>query len=278
MTNQADRSESFKKLHERGDVFVLPNPWDAGSAKILTSLGFEALATTSAGFAFSKGRPDRAGTISLDDALNHAKEIISATDLPVSADLQNGYADDPESMADVVRRAADIGLSGCTIEDTTGDPSAPIYDKSLAVERIAAAAEAANNLPNPFMLTARAENYLFGRPDLDDTLDRLVQYESVGATVVYAPGLPDLESIRTVCNAVHVPVNALPGPQLPGITKSDLAAAGVTRISTGSLLARSALGALISASKEIMDDGTFSMSLTAPSGRDIEALLTHLAS
>lgn len=274
MSDYAARSHRFKELHERDETFVLPNPWDVGSAKILAHLGFEALATTSAGYAFSQGRADGTGSARLEDALSHAEEIIAATDLPVSADLENGFSDDPKSIASVIQRAAEIGLSGCTIEDTTGDPASPIYDKTLAVERIAAAAEVLRSLPHPFMLTARAENYLHGRPDFDDTLDRLSQYESVGASVVYAPGLPDLEAIRTVCATVKVSVNVLHGPQLSGVTLGDLADAGATRISTGSQLARAAYGAFISASTDLRDHGDFSRLIDAPRGSEIEALIT----
>ena len=188
--SQAERARAFRALHERPGAFVIPNPWDVGTARILAGLGFEALATTSAGMAFALGRRD--GAVSRDDALAHARTIVGATALPVSADLENGFGDAPETVAETIRLAAGTGLVGGSIEDATGDPDRPIYDRSLAVERIAAAVEAARALPFPFTLTARAENFLHGRPDLDDTIGRLQAFEAAGADVLYAPGLRDL--------------------------------------------------------------------------------------
>ena len=270
----ASKAQSFKQLHDTAGIFVLPNPWDIGSAKILTALGFSAVATTSAGYAFSRGLTDQVGELSRDEALAHAREIIAATPLPVSADLENGFGDTPESVATTVLQAAQVGLVGCTIEDTSGDPTQPIYDKTLAIERIAAGVEAAATLDHPFMLTARAENYLHGRPDLDDTLARLTGYEAVGAPVVYAPGLPDLAAIRQVCEAVSVPVNVVAGIGLQGVTLAELKDCGVRRVSVGSSLARTALGALIGAATEIRDQGTFQAFEDAAAFADIKKLLS----
>ena len=222
MSDMRIKAEKFAALHRREKAFILPNPWDVGSAKMLTALGFEALATTSAGFAFSIGRGTAIGEISRDEALDHAASIIAATPLPVSADLENGYGHKPEDVAETVRLAAQIGLAGCTIEDTTGDRDKPIYKKTHAIERIAAAVEVVRGLDRPFMLTARAENYLFGIRDFDDTLARLQGYEAVGADVLYAPGLPDLEAIAVVCKAVSKPVNVVAGIGLPGVTLDEL--------------------------------------------------------
>ncbi|WP_288901105.1 isocitrate lyase/phosphoenolpyruvate mutase family protein [uncultured Sneathiella sp.] len=268
-----ERAEVFKALHLRQKAFVLPNPWDVGSAKMLTALGFEALATTSAGFAFSTGRGTSIGEISRSEALAHAAEIISATTLPVSADLENGFGHTPEAVAETIRLAADIGLAGCTIEDTTGDPDNPIYERGHAIERIAAAAETVRRLDRPFMLTARAENYLFGRPYLDDTLARLQGYEAVGADVLYAPALPDLETIKTVCKEVSKPVNVVAGIGLPGVTIAELERAGVRRISVGSAFARVAYGAMINSAKEILETGSFASFKGATSFASIEKLI-----
>ena len=271
------KAEIFQMLHLRDRIFVLPNPWDIGTAKILTALGFEALATTSAGYAFSRGRLDQTGDLVRHEALSHAREVVEATPLPVSADLENGFGDSPEAVAETVRGAAEVGLVGCTIEDTTGNPDKPIYDKSLALERIAAGVEAAESLNHPFMLTARAENYLHGRPDIDDTLERLVGYESVGANVLYAPGLPDIDTIRQVCTAVSKPVNVVAGIGLKGVTLADLERCGVRRVSTGSSLARTALGAMLRAAKEIRDGGTFAAIELAASSTEIKKLISSVS-
>src|SRR5215475_1019465 len=201
MNDQATRAEKFSRLHTRPGIFAIPNPWDAGSARILATLGFEALATTSAGFAFSLGRPDAEGAISREETLANARTIVDATDLPVSADLENGFGDDPAACAETIAHAAETGLVGGSIEDATGRSSDPIYPFALAVERVAAAVQAARGLPFPFVLTARAENFLYGRPDLADTLRRLQAFEKAGADVLFAPGLPDLHAVRTVCAA-----------------------------------------------------------------------------
>jgi 2-methylisocitrate lyase-like PEP mutase family enzyme len=235
----------------------MPNPWDAGSARVLASLGFPALATTSAGFAFALGRRDAEGLLSREETFANAAAIVQAVDLPVSADLEDGFGARPEDVALTVRQAAAIGLVGCTIEDTTADPARPIHDFALAVERIAAAVEVVRGLPFPFMLTARAENFLFNRPDLDDTIRRLRAFEDAGANVLYAPGLPDLDAIRTVCRAVSRPVNVVAGLAGHRHTVAELAEAGVKRISLGSTLARAALGALARAGRVLRDRGTF---------------------
>jgi 2-methylisocitrate lyase-like PEP mutase family enzyme len=247
--------QAFRKLHERPRTFVIPNPWNAGTAIILTALGFEALATTSAGYAFAAGRLDSAAELTRDEILKNAKDIVAASQLPVSADLQNGFGGSPEMCAETIRLAADAGLVGGSIEDATGDPTDPIYEFSLAVERVAAAAKAAHDCH--FLLTARAENYLHGRPNLDDTIRRLQAFSEVDADVLYAPGLTSLEEIREVCAAVSKPVNVVMG--LKGVTFSveELAAAGVKRISVGGSFARAALGALVRAAREVKDHGTF---------------------
>lgn len=272
---QKAKAELFRQLHHRNTLFVLPNPWDAGSAKMLAALGFEALATTSAGFAFSQGKLDTIGAMNRDVVMAHAKEIVDATTLPVSADLENGYGDSPEDVQKTIYAAAQAGLVGCTIEDTTGDKNQPIYEKAFAIERIAAAVEAVQSLDFPFMLTARAENYLHGRPDLDDTLERLQGYESVGADVLYAPGLPDTDTIKTICDSVSKPVNVVAGIALRGVTVSELQACGVQRISTGSSLARTAIGSMLDAARGILQDGQFDAFETAASFKEIEALIHH---
>lgn len=268
-----ERAETFRALHLREKAFVLPNPWDAGSAKMLTALGFGALATTSAGFAFSSGKSTSIGEISREEALEHAAGIVAATTLPVSADLENGYGHTPEEVAETVRLAADIGLAGCTIEDTTGDPDNPIYERAQAIDRIAAAAEVVRGLDRPFMLTARAENYLFNRPDFGDTLMRLQCFEMVGADVLYAPALPDLQAIKTVCREVSKPVNVVAGIGLPGVTITELEAAGVRRISVGSAFARVAYGAMIDSAERIIKTGSFAPFMAAASFSSIETLI-----
>ncbi len=247
----------FSALHKRKGTFVIPNPWDVGSAKMLTALGAEALATTSAGFAFSKGASSDVGALGRGEVLDHVTEIVEATHLPVSADLENGYGDRPEDVAETVKLAIEIGLAGCAIEDATGNPEKPLYDKSLAIERIAAAMEVVNKYDPDFVLTARSENYLFGRNDFEDTLARLVGYEAVGASVLYAPGLPDIDAIRTVCESVGRPVNVVASIGLVGVTFSQLQIAGVKRISVGSSLSRVAYGAMISSFNTILQTGSF---------------------
>ena len=272
-SSQYDKARAFRALHERPGAFVIPNPWDVGTARILAGLGFEALATTSAGLAFALGRRDGEGAVARDEALAHARDIVSATPLPVSADLENGFGDAPETAAETIRLAAETGLVGASIEDATGDPDHPIYDASLAAERIAAAAEAARALPFPFTLTARAENFLHGRPDLDDTIRRLQAFEAAGADVLYAPGLRDLAMIRTVCAAVGKPVNVVMGLAGAPLSVEDLAAAGVRRISLGSALSRVALGAFLRAAREIKERGTFSFAENAASFAEIDPFM-----
>ena len=258
------RAQAFKALHEREGAFVIPNPWDAGSARLLASLGFEALATTSAGLAFSLGRPDAQGAISRDETLANVASIVAATGLPVAADLENGFADSPEDCADNLLKAAATGIVGGSIEDATGQPDQPIYDFELSVERVRVAAEAARTLPFPFLLTARAENLLHGRMDFADTLRRLEAYAEAGADVLYAPGLRTREEVIAVVRAVAPkPVNVLMGLGGVTLTVADLAECGVKRISVGSSLARAALGGLYLAAEEIRNYGTFNYAVQA---------------
>ncbi|QKW10090.1 isocitrate lyase/phosphoenolpyruvate mutase family protein [Streptomyces sp. NA04227] len=253
---QQRRAAEFRALHEQTDTFVIPNAWDAGTARILHGLGFRALATTSAGLAHSLGRADGAGLVSRTETLDNARAIASATSLPVTADLENGFGDAPETVAESIRLAAAAGVVGASIEDTTGRPEDPLYDFDSAVERVAAAVEAAGSLGIPFTLTARAENFLYGRPDLKDTIRRLRAFEAAGADVLYAPGLPDAEAIREVCSSVSRPVNVLAGGA-SRISVAELAALGVRRISLGSGLSRLALGAVRQAAREVLEQGTF---------------------
>ena len=268
-SKQSAGAAAFRALHHRDGAFVIPNPWDAGSARLLASLGFEALATTSAGFAFSLGKPE--GRIAPDAVLEHCRTIVEATDLPVSADLEKGFGDTPESVAETIRAAAATGLAGGSIEDHTNRRDDPIFDFALAVERIAAAAEAARALPQDFVLTARSENYLWERPDLDDTIRRLQAFEAAGADVLYAPGLRSLEDIRTLCASVGKPVNVVMG--LPGASFSvhQLAYAGVKRISVGSALARLAYGACLRAAQDIAVGARFNSLSDAVGFAEFEA-------
>jgi 2-methylisocitrate lyase-like PEP mutase family enzyme len=249
---QKDKAARFRELHQRSGAFLIPNPWDAGSAKILAGLGFEALATSSAASAAVLGRRD--GRMTRDTALAHAQAIVNATSRPVSADLEKGFADSPGDVAETVRLAADIGLVGCSIEDAT---VRDVYNFQLAAERIAAAAQAARALAIPFTLTARAENYLRNHADLDDTIKRLVAYETAGADVLFAPGLPDLEAVRAVCSAVTKPVNYMVGIRGKSFSVAELIQAGVKRISFASSLYRAAMAGLVAAASEIKRQGTF---------------------
>ena len=254
--SQSEKAKQFRALHDWPAGFVIPNPWDAGSARMLESLRFEALATTSAGLAFSLGRRDGEGLVSREEVLTHIRAIVGASDLPVAGDLENGFGDDTKTVAETIRLVAEAGLVGGSIEDATGDSAKPIYDFNHAVERVAVAVEAANTLPFPFTLTGRAENFLHDRPDLDDTIRRLQAFAKVGAHVVYAPGLRNLDEVKTVCEAVApTPVNAL--VSAGGPTAAEFAAAGVRRVSLGSGLARMAYSAFYSAAKEIREHGTF---------------------
>jgi 2-methylisocitrate lyase-like PEP mutase family enzyme len=253
---QLQKATAFRALHARAGAFVIPNPWDAGSARILAALEFEALTTTSAGLAFTLGRRD--GTCTRAETLSNARAIVDATDLPVAADLENGFGDTPHDAAETIRLAGEsAGLVGGSIEDASRDPRKPIYDFQHAVDRMAAAVEAARALPFPFVLVGRAENYLHGRPDLDDTIRRLQAYEAAGADALYAPGISSAEDIRTVCSAVTKPVNVLVSSSGPSYTVAELASLGVKRISLGSALSRAALGGLMRAAREIREQGTF---------------------
>ena len=250
--NQADKARTFKALHERG-LFVIPNPWDGASAKILASQGFKALTTTSAGLAFVLGKPD--GGVTREQSLWNAKLVVDSVDLPVAADLENGFGHRPEDAAETIRQAAAVGLVGGSIEDATGEPDKPIYAFNQAVERVAAAAEAAHKLAFPFMFVARAEGFLHGQPDLDEIIRRLQAFEKAGADVLFAPGLPNIEAIRTVVQSVSKPVNVVRGG--PGPSIAELEAAGVRRVSLGGSLSRVAYTALKKAGEELLGPGTF---------------------
>jgi len=255
MKTQAEKAKIFRALHERDHAFIIPNPWDKGTAHLLASIGFEALATTSAGYAFSVGQRDN--TIGRDRMLAHARDIVSATDLPVSADLENGFADDPKSVAETVRLAAQTGLAGCSIEDMGSDSKNPIYPIELAAERVRAAAEVVRNLDYPFTLTARAENYLVGKADIKDTIKRLQAYQEAGANVLYAPGLTTTEDIAAVVKSVDRPVNVIMGLKGAHFSAAELSKLGVKRISVGSALTRAAFGAFLRAAREMKEHGTF---------------------
>lgn len=270
---QHQKALAFQAMHRRQQPLILPNPWDAGSARILTSMGFEALATTSAGLAFSLGRRDAEGALSRQDILSNAKSIVEATHLPVSADLENGFGDAPEVVATTIRMAADIGLVGGSIEDASGRRQTPIYAFNHALERVIAGVEAARSLPFPFVFVARCENFSVGIHELDDTINRLVAFEQAGADVLFAPGLPDLESIRLVCEALKKPFNLVMGLAGATYTVDELAAAGVQRISLGSSLARAALGEFIRAAEEVKNQGTFGFSEKAISFQQVNSLM-----
>ena len=274
--SKASKYERFRELHEQDGIFIIPNPWDVGTARILASMGFEALATSSAGFAFSLGVID--GAVSRERTLTHCRDMAAATELPVSADLEMGFGDTPESAAETVLAAAETGLAGCSIEDYTNRPDQPIYDFQLAVERIKAAAAAARSLPHDFILTARCENFIRGNRDLCATIERLQAFEEAGADVLYAPALPDLETIRTVCTSVGRPVNVLMG--IPGSTYNveELAEAGVRRISVGSCPARVALGAFMKASQEMSEQGTFNLMTEGVAMPEIAGILSKFGS
>lgn len=253
--SQIEKAVQFKALHESPGVFVIANCWDAPSARVLTGLGFQALATSSGASAGVLGRRD--GNVTRDEALAQARAITAATELPVSADLEKGFSDAPEKIAETIRLAAEAGLAGCSIEDFSGDKEKPIYDLAFATERIAAAAEAARRLSFPFTLTARSENFLHNIPDLDDTIRRLQAFESAGADVLFAPGLPDLDAVRSVCAAVSKPVNFMAGVRGISFTVAELEAAGVKRISLATSMFRAAMTGLVQAGREIVESGTF---------------------
>ena len=270
---QEQKARAFQALHERPGCFVIPNAWDAGTTRLLTGLGFEAIGTTSAGLAFSLGRRDGEGGISREETLANARAIVAATHLPVSADLENGFDRRPEGVAETIRLAAGIGLVSGLIEDATGTPAAPIFEFGLAVERVRAAVDAARSLPFPFLVTARAENFLHGRPDLDDTIRRLQAFQDAGADVLYAPGLRSREHIATVARSINRPLNVIMG--LAGVTLSvpELAALGVKRVSLGSSLSRAALGAFLRAAREISQHATFDFTRDAVPFAELNEML-----
>ena len=275
MRTQAEKAAAFRALHTRPGAFIIPNPWDAGTAKLLASLGFEALATTSLGLANMLGRVDGAGAVDRSEVLDNCFAIAEATDLPVNADLENCYAHQPRAAAEMIRLAAEAGVVGGSIEDASGDPNKPIYDFPLAVERVHAAVETARSLPFPFTLTARAENLLHGRIDLDDTIKRLQAFEKAGADVLYAPGLRDLATIRTVVKSVSKPVNVLMGTADPAITLAQLAEAGAKRISVGGTLSRLALGAFLKGAREMKETGGFTWVRDAVPTKELKAVFTE---
>ncbi|HEU4510249.1 MAG TPA: isocitrate lyase/phosphoenolpyruvate mutase family protein [Pyrinomonadaceae bacterium] len=270
MLTQDQKGAAFAELHQRPGTFIIPNPWDAGTARLLAHLGFEALATSSAGYAFSLGKSDN--EVGRDATLAHAAALDAATDLPVSIDLENGFGDDPETVAETIRLAAATGAVGGSIEDATGRAGDPIYELKLAVERIRAAAEVVQGLPFPFMLTARAENYLVGNPDLKNTIERLQMYQEAGADVLYAPGLASKDDIAAVVSSVDRPVNVLMGLKGVEISLADLAAIGVKRISVGSGLARCAFGSFLRAAREMREHGTFTFAEDAVPYRELNSL------
>jgi 2-methylisocitrate lyase-like PEP mutase family enzyme len=270
MLTQAEKGAAFAELHRRAGTFVIPNPWDAGSARLLAHLGFEALATSSAGYAFSIGKRDNA--VGREAMLAHAAAVAAATDLPVSIDLENGFGDTPEIVAETIRLAAATGAAGGSIEDATERTDDPLYDRALAVERIKAAAEVVRSLPFPFMLTARAENYLVGKPDLKDTIERLQMYQEAGADVLYAPGLTNKDDIATLITSVDRPVNVLLGLKNVKLTVADMSAIGAKRISVGSGLARCALGAFLRAARDIREHGTFDFAEDAIDFRTLNSM------
>ena len=274
MKTQAEKAAAFRALHERPGAFIIPNPWDAGTAKLLASLGFEALATTSLGLANSLGRADGAGAVSRAEVLDNCRAIAAATDLPVNADLENGYAHEPRAAAEMIRLAAEAGVVGGSTEDASGDPARPIYDFQHAVERVQAAVEVARASPFGFVLTARAENLLHGR-DLDDAIKRLQAFERAGADVLYAPGLRDLAAIRTVVAAVKRPLNVVMSAADPSLTLAQLAEAGVKRISVGGALSRLALAAFLDGAREMAGQGGFTWVRRTVPTKDLKAVFTR---
>ena len=273
MLSQAEKARAFRALHQRDHAFIIPNPWDIGTARLLAHLGYEALATTSAGYAFSTGKPDHG--VGRDAMLQHVAAIAAAVDLPVSGDLENGFGDSPEDAAQTVLLAAAAGLVGCSIEDDSGRPGDPIYEIGLAAERVAAAAEAAHALSFPFTLTARAENHLHGRNDLGDTIKRLQAYQQAGADVLYAPGLTRIEDISTVIRSVDRPLNVLAGLGDPPLDFAALSALGVRRISVGGALSRAALGAFLRAAREMRENGSFTFTKDAANSAELNRIFTR---
>lgn len=268
MRASTGRAEAFRALHERKEAFIIPNPWDAGSARILAGLGFKALATTSSGLAFTYGRSD--GAVSREEHLAHIRDLVAATPLPVSADLENCYCDNPAEAAETIRLASEVGASGGSIEDFSGPPDGHIYDFDHAVERVAAAVEVARSLSVPFVLTARAENHIRGRDDLEDTILRLQAFEKAGADVLYAPGLKTVDEIRQVCGALSKPVNVL---AMPALAVAEIAEVGGKRISLGGALARAAIGGFLDAAREMAKTGSFAPFGEAPGFGEINELM-----
>jgi 2-methylisocitrate lyase-like PEP mutase family enzyme len=270
MPTQAEKGKRFRALHERDQAFIIPNPWDAGSARLLAHLGFEALATTSMGYAFSAGKRDN--TVGREQIIEHIHGLALATDLPVSADLENGFGDAPETAAETIRLAAQVGVVGGSIEDATERSDDPIYEREHAVDRVRAAVAAARALSFPFTLTARAENYLHGRPDLKDTIARLQAYQEAGADVLYAPGLASKDDIAAIVTSVDRPVNVLMGLRGVRLSVPELSRLGVKRISVGSALCRTALGAFLRAAREMNEQGTFDFAKDAANPQEIGAI------
>lgn len=268
--------ETFRALHEGDRPFLMPNPWDIGSTRILTGLGFDALATTSGGMAYALGKPD--GAVGREEAINHCRDIVTATHLPVSADLEKGFGDRPEDVADMIRTAAEIGLAGCSIEDFTGSPDAPLFDKDLAVDRIAAASEACRGLADDFVLTARCEGLVWESLELDQVVDRLQAFEAAGADVLFAPGLDDMASIRTVVSALSKPVSVIMSTAGLPFGVKELAEIGVKRISIGSAFAQLAYGKLVEAAKEMTNQGTFAFTQDVIDYQELEAFFTNRSS
>lgn len=269
--SQADKAAKFRALHERPGAFVIPNPWDGGSARLLAGLGFEALATSSGAKAGVLGKRD--GKVTREESLANAKMIVEATDLPVAADLEKGFGDGPDATAETIRQAAAIGLVGGSIEDATGDKDAPLYDLETAAVRVKAAVQAAQSLSIPFVLTARAEGFLRGRPDLEDVIKRLQAFEAAGADVLFAPGLPDLAAVKKVCSSLKKPFNFMVGIKGKSFTKGDLEAAGVKRISLATSLYRAAMTGLLEAAKEVKERGTFGYLDSSVSTPDLNAFM-----
>lgn len=269
--SQSDKAEKFRALHRGPGAFVIANPWDAGSARLLAGIGFPALATSSGAFAGTLGRRD--GQVTRDEALAHARAVVGAVDIPVSADLENGFGHAPSFVAETVRLAAATGLVGCSIEDATGEKDRPLYDFDMAVERVAAAAQAARSVGFAFTLTARCENFLRGNPSLDDTIRRLQAFADAGADVLMAPGLPDLASVKAVCDSVSKPVNFMAGIRGKSFTAAELAEAGVRRISLATSFYRAAMSGLVTAARNVLDDGEFSYLDTTMTTPELNAYL-----
>jgi 2-methylisocitrate lyase-like PEP mutase family enzyme len=274
MLTQTQKGLAFRALHARDAAFIIPNPWDVGTARLLAYLGFEALATTSMGYSFSAGQRDN--SMDRDRMMRHVSEIAAATELPVSVDLENGFGDSPEVVAETIKRAAETEAVGGSIEDATGRADHPIYELEHAVERIRAAVAVARALPFAFTLTARAENYLHGRPDLKDTIARLQAYQEAGADVVYAPGLATKDDIAAVVSSVERPVNVVMGLRGVQLSLAELSAIGVKRISVGSALCRAALGAFLCAAREMREHGTFDFAQQAASPQEISVIFTNM--